>query len=323
MLTIIMYHYVRDLARSRYPRIKGLMTEKFDGQLDYILRHYRVCSLRQVVAAAQGQADLPEQACLLTFDDGFADHYLTVLPRLLQRGITGSFFPPAQVIEERRVLDVHKLQFILACSDDTDLLIANVFRFLAEYRAELDMPTDQVLRETYTGESRFDPPEIIFVKQLLQHGLPERVRAGILASLFAKHVSDDERAFADELYMDIPQLRGMIDRGMSVGGHGCTHRWLEHLSPREQAEEIRQTLAFLARIHGQVPQAWAMCYPYGSYNAVTLELLTASGCRLGLTTRVALNEDLSRPLELSRLDTNDLPYRDDAELSVWTRTDRK
>jgi peptidoglycan/xylan/chitin deacetylase (PgdA/CDA1 family) len=320
MLTIIMYHHVRDLARSRYPRIKGLTTEKFDGQLDYILRYYSVCSLRQVVAAAQGQAELLEKACLLTFDDGFADHYVTVMPRLLQRGITGSFFPPARVIEERQVLDVHKLQFILACSDDTEHLITDIFRLLAAYRAEFDISSDRALRETYTGQSRFDPPEIIFVKRLLQHGLPERVRGEVLASLFTKYVSGDERAFADELYVDVPQLREMIDRGMAVGGHGYTHRWLEHLSSREQAEEIRQTLAFLAKVYGKVPQDWAMCYPYGSYNAATLELLRTSGCRLGLTTRVSLNEDLSRPLELSRLDTNDLPCRGDAELSAWTRT---
>ena len=207
----------------------------------------------------------------------FTDHYLTVLPRLLQRGITGSFFPSAQVIEERRVLDVHKLHFILASSDDLERLIADIFRLLAPYRSNVNLPSDQALRATYTGQSRLDSPEIIFIKRLLQHGLPERVRAEILASLFAQYVSQDERAFADELYMDVPQLQDMIARGMAVGGHGYTHRWLEHLSQQEQAEEIRRTVAFLAGIHGHSPSEWAMCYPYGSYNTDTLKLLTASG----------------------------------------------
>ena len=36
--TIVMYHYVRELRRSRYPGIKGLSTEKFRGQLDYLAR---------------------------------------------------------------------------------------------------------------------------------------------------------------------------------------------------------------------------------------------------------------------------------------------
>jgi peptidoglycan/xylan/chitin deacetylase (PgdA/CDA1 family) len=322
VLTIIMYHYVRDLPRSRYPRIKGLATEKFDGQLDYVMKHYNICSQRQVVAAAAGQAELPPRACLLTFDDGFADHYQTVLPRLLQRKITGSFYPSAQVVEERRVLDVHKLQFILASAADTDHLIADVFKLLVAYRSEFEIPDDQSLRATYTSQSRFDPPQVVFVKRLLQHGLPERVRAEIIASLFAEYVSRDERTFANELYMDIPQLQRMIADGMDVGGHGYTHRWLEHLSPAEQAEEIQRTLSFLAGVRGGPPSDWAMCYPFGSYNAITLQLLAASGCRLGLTTHVTLNNDLSRPLELGRLDTNGLPFCGGGDLSAWTEAAR-
>ena len=82
-LTIVMYHYVRDLARSRYPGLKALTVDAFDGQLDYITRHYRVCSVRDVVAATRGEHRLPPNACLLTFDDGFLDHFTTVLPRLV------------------------------------------------------------------------------------------------------------------------------------------------------------------------------------------------------------------------------------------------
>ena len=58
-LTIVMYHYVRDLAHSRYPRIKGLSIEAFEGQLDYLTTHYTVCSMRQVLEAARGRGALP------------------------------------------------------------------------------------------------------------------------------------------------------------------------------------------------------------------------------------------------------------------------
>jgi len=319
VLTIIMYHYVRDLPRTPYPRIKGLTTEKFDGQLDYVQKHYITCTLRQVVAAVRGEGQLPARACLLTFDDGFTDHYQTVLPRLLQRGITGSFYPPAQVVEERRLLDVHKLQFILACADDINRLIADAFRLLAAYRSDWEIPDEQTLRSKYSGQSRFDPPEVVFLKRLLQHGLPEHVRTEIIAALFAANVSWDERSFADELYLDVAQLRQMVAEGMEIGGHGWTHRWLEHLPREEQAEEIRRTLSFLAKVYGHAPADWTMCYPYGSYDATTLKLLSAKGCKLGLTTRVAVNDTLSIPLELARLDTNDLPFRSDADLSDWTR----
>lgn len=319
MLTIVMYHYIRDLPRSRYPRIKALQTERFDRQLDYICKHYTVCSLLQVAAAARGAAELPTRPCLLTFDDGFVDHHCTVLPRLLARRITGSFFPTARPVLERRVLDVHKLHFVLASAAETQRLTKNVLTLVAAYRTPFDLPDDETLYQTYAGASRFDPAEIIFIKRLLQHGLPAAVRSEILSSLFAQYVTADDRAFADELYMSLPQLRELSAAGMEVGGHGYAHCWLEHLPQAEQAEEISRTLDFLRQIGGGTPSDWVMCYPFGSYNATTLDLLRQNACAIGLTTHVGLNSDLSRPLELRRLDANDLPCDADAEPCDWTR----
>ena len=59
-LTIVMYHYVRELPFTRYPRIKGLMTRRFVGQLDYLARHYHFVTVEQCVAALRGKAKLPE-----------------------------------------------------------------------------------------------------------------------------------------------------------------------------------------------------------------------------------------------------------------------
>ena len=76
--------------------------EEFDGQLDYITRHYRVCDTRAVLAAARGEGPLPPNACLLTFDDGLLDHFTTVFPRLVERGLPGSFYVPVAAVESRR-----------------------------------------------------------------------------------------------------------------------------------------------------------------------------------------------------------------------------
>jgi len=55
-----------------------------------------------------GRKPLPKNAAMLTFDDGYVDHFTQVLPILDQAGISGSFFPPAKCILERKVLDVIK-----------------------------------------------------------------------------------------------------------------------------------------------------------------------------------------------------------------------
>ena len=39
-LTIVMYHYVRPIAASPWPGIKGIETARFESQLDHIQAHY-------------------------------------------------------------------------------------------------------------------------------------------------------------------------------------------------------------------------------------------------------------------------------------------
>jgi hypothetical protein len=39
-VTIVVYHYVRDLERSRFPAIKGLSVERLRRQHDYMQTHY-------------------------------------------------------------------------------------------------------------------------------------------------------------------------------------------------------------------------------------------------------------------------------------------
>ena len=176
-----------------------------------------------------------------------------------------------------------------------------------------------MLYRQYAHAGRFDGPEVIFIKRVLQRGLPEPVRAAITARLFEEHAGAEEATVAQELYMDLAQLRAMVRAGMEVGGHGADHVWLDSLSRADQTHEIERTAAFLARVHGHRPAGWVMCYPFGAYNADTLDLLPDAGCALGLTTRVDLVPDLRAPFELARLDTNDLPFSGDAPVSQWTR----
>jgi peptidoglycan/xylan/chitin deacetylase (PgdA/CDA1 family) len=287
-LTIVMYHYVRDTAATPYPGIKARSLAEFHGQLDHIERSYEVVGCAEV-----RHGSWPENAALLTFDDGLVDHAEHVLPELQRRGLRGCFCPPARAVLERKVLDVHKVQFVLAASPDHAAIAERI-------------PHSAELRERYARPNRFDPAETVLVKRLLQDGLPEPERRRVLDELFADLVAGDETAFADELYMTLEAVQDLVAAGMDVAGHGYEHNRMELLDEAEQTTEIGRTLGFLA-LAGVDGSGWAMCYPYGSRNGTTLRLLREAGCALAFTVepRVATPED--DPLELPRLDTNDLP----------------
>lgn len=316
-VTIVMYHFVRDLARSRFPQIKGLSTGDFCGQLDFLGRHYQVVSADDVIRAARGEDDLPDRALLLTFDDGYADHFDVVLPMLEERRWPGCFFPPAQAVLESRVLDVNKIHFILAAASDPKEIVAAVFEAVAREGPARRLPAPEAYWSQVAHPGRYDSAEIIFVKRMLQRELPADLRTSVTDALFRKFVTQDENGFAAELYMSLEQLRTMHRSGMCVGSHGYNHSWLNALNAEQQRAEIERSLSFLDQV-GVASHDWVMCYPYGAWNATLLEMLPAYGCALGLTVEVAVADlGVHQPLTLPRLDTNDLPTRATANGSGW------
>jgi peptidoglycan/xylan/chitin deacetylase (PgdA/CDA1 family) len=307
-VTIVMYHYVRDLERSRFPAIKGLSIERFCRQLDYIQSHYTPISAEKLLGAlGTAGENLPPNPILLTFDDGYSDHFRNVFPLLDARGIQGCFFPPAQAVLEHTVLDVNKIQFILAAVPDAGILLDRVFSLLAEFRSEHDLKTKEAYLTAQTAEHRYDPREVTVLKRLLQRELPGPVRTEIVRRLFAEHVSTDEAAFAYELYMSTEQIACLRHHGMHIGSHGYTHAWLNHISAEAQAVEIDQSLDFLQKF-GIRKSEWTMCYPYGGFNQSLLQLLRGRECRLGFTVEARVADlDVDDRLTLPRVDTNDLP----------------
>jgi Polysaccharide deacetylase len=199
-----MYHYVRDLEHSRFPAIKGLSLEKFQRQLDYIQGHYLPISVDDLFeAVTSAKNELPENSILLTFDDGYSDHFLNVFPLLDARGIKACFFPPAQAVLEHIVLDVNKIQFVLAASRDATKLLEQVFVAIDEFRSQYELKSREEYLASMTEQHRYDVREVTAIKRLLQRELPEPVRIEIVRRLFEKYVTSDEASFALELYMSL------------------------------------------------------------------------------------------------------------------------
>lgn len=322
-VTIVMYHYVRPIAGSRHPRIRGLELHDFEGQLDYIERHYRVISAAQLVRAARTGEPLPDNALLLTFDDGYADHHHYVMPALQRRGMSGVFFPTSGTVEERRMLDVNKVHFLLSSAGDVGVLVRSLENAVEASRSEFDIPSLADFRARFWAASRFDSPEVIYFKRMLQFALPEILRNRIASHLFREYVSRDEATFADELYVSVDQLRSMREGGMEIGSHGHAHHWLNSLTVADQARDIDRSLQMLDLI-GVARQDFYFCYPFGGFTPDTVALLADRGCGVAFTTRVALaRPEANQMLELPRLDTNDLPRRGDAAPTAWIAAARQ
>ena len=321
-LTVVMYHYVRDLKNSRYPEIKGLDLNLFREQVQFLNRHYTFVTVEQVIAAFNKEDKIPSKAVLLTFDAAYADHFTNVFPILEHHKIQGAFYPPVKAVTEHTVLDVNKIHFILASTPQNRIndLLVMIRNLLSQYRKEYDLNSYEYYFNKLAIADRFDCKEVIFIKRLLQVELEEELRRKITDSLFLQFVTSDESAFSRELYMSIDQIKCMVDCGMHIGSHGYDHYWLGSLSKEKQQIEIEKSIKFISEVGGDINN-WSICYPYGNYNDDTIALLKENGCKLGLTTEVNIvdfNSKISDAIyKLPRLDTNDLPKNSIANVNQW------
>lgn len=300
---VIMYHYVRKLKGSRYPEIKGLELKYFREQLSFLKENgFAFTSMEDVVHGI----GLSDQSVLMTFDDGYIDHYTNVFPILEANGIQGVFSMPGKIIREKKVLDVNKIHFILACAD-IQKVKEYLFKKLDYYRGtEFMYPANEELYEKLAIANRFDNKDTIFVKRTLQVELPEILRNRICNELFHEIVTDQEAAFVDELYMSMDQIRTMQRHGMTFGIHGYDHYWMNRLSEQALREDLTRALDVFDGIID--PQNWTNCYPYGSCDDDVIRISKSLGAVSGLGVRVAAfhpgEDDIFR---IPRMDTNDFP----------------
>lgn len=307
-ITIVMYHYVRDLVHSRYPEIKGLDIQLFEEQLAYIQNHFQVIRMEELLAAYEDGdfSSLPERPLLLTFDDGYIDHYTVVYPLLKKFGMQGSFFPNAKAVKEHKLLDVNKIHHILATAP-IDELVQECYHVMDQYRESGGVipPNEQIFQELAVP-NRWDPGEVIFVKRLLQNYLPEEFRGEAATRLFEQYVGIREENFARELYMNREQIHCMKQGGMYFGLHGYDHYWLGKLLQKQMQEDVDQALAYFSDVIDN--NNWVMNYPYGNYNQDVVDYIRSRGCRLGLTVEARDAELMTDDRYLlPRWDTNDLP----------------
>ncbi len=306
-LYIVMYHYTRDLPHSRYPNIKGLDYKLFEQQLIFFRENFHVVTMEEVLAVMENGGVFPDNALLLTFDDGYIDNFTVALPLLRKYGMQGSFFIPGKTFTENVLLDVNKIHFILASAPEKKLK-DDLLDLLNQHRRDTGSgyPSNEELYKRYAVPNRFDSGDVVFVKRILQTAIPEEIRSEIASALFKKYVGLCESDFSRELYMNRDQIRCLKENGMFIGLHGYDHYWLGNLGREEMERDMEKALGVMDEFIDR--DRWVMNYPYGNYNEDVLKYIAGRGCRMGLTTQVRA-ADLERddPYRLPRLDCNDFP----------------
>jgi peptidoglycan/xylan/chitin deacetylase (PgdA/CDA1 family)/glycosyltransferase involved in cell wall biosynthesis len=285
---ILFYHRVA--AQAGPPDLRGrhaLTGVEFEKHLRHLTRHYRVISLDEAAAALRSGAPLPENAVVITFDDGYRDNYTVALPLLQKYDVPATVF------------------IVTSAIDGKPFWFDEVNRWFDQTSA-----TTLVWRET--GE------EFPLVNREARGKALDHV-LGILKSMPGAHLSSalyDLRADMgisaasapaerDILTWDELRMMAESDR-ISIGAHTVTHPILPNLSPAEAAREIRDSVETIARELNQPVRLFA--YPNGDCNSSTRHTVSELNLAACSTGGGGFNPVDSDVTALSRLGADGLPY---------------
>lgn len=299
-MKVIMYHYVR--PHTDYANNKSVLPlDVFRWQLDFFTQSGRIIHPSELFTP--GFQPEPNQY-LLTFDDGLIDHYTYVFPELQQRGLSGLFFLNGKNFAEQRLLNVHRLHFLVMQKDWRRLTplvnallqgdnIISVYRSKFEANVYENLQQEEILTD---------------IKAKLNFYLSYAHQDEVMHSLL-EYFDIEEKTVAASFYLQQNNAAAMQESGMYFGAHGYSHYVLSNLPAAEQHAELKASLQFVTDwLPAQQPPVF--CYPYGyknSYDQNSLQCLASLQVPIafGVENRqVTLHDWQHHRLALPRLDCN-------------------
>lgn len=281
LLRVLAYHRIdyREADCPYYPGLISALPEQFEKQMQCVANGYHVCSMDEVVAAANSQHQLPANSVLLTFDDAtldFAQHAWPVL---------NSLKLPATVFVPTAYPDHHGLHFWW------DRL----------YRAVMHSPQETMIPS---------PPG----RDVTLRSLPQRKRLFRALKEYLKTIPHHEFQQALDAITqaaNVPNpahnnvlgwhvLRSLQKDGLTLAPHTHTHPMLNRLPLHEIAQEVRTSCEVLGREIGVISRTLA--YPAGGVSADAVKTMAQEGIELAFSTQRGTNDQQFRDaLELRRI----------------------
>jgi len=271
-LLVVMYHGIT--VHSYNPPVwTHLPVDTFRQQLQFLKSHYTFVTLDQVVDALDGNSILPENAALITFDDGYKDNFDVAFPVLQEMEIPATIFLTVDRIGTDHPLWVDEIYLLLHANNANEQNVP----FVNELAADL-----------YRTGRTWDA-YCVTVESLKHSG--EDARELYLQKLRKAVGSDDDSRYEDFSLLGWDEVFIMRDSGLiSFGVHTATHRILTDLARNEWEQEIHAPRLKLEKLLGTPVRSF--CFPNGrpgiDFNDDHISYMRDCGYSCSFTTKSGL-----------------------------------
>jgi len=251
----------------------------FEAHMRLISNKYHPVTMKDVLTAARNERPLPENAVLVTVDDGYLDFEEIIYPIARQYGVQPTLFVPTAYVGR-------------ACFFWWDKLYQAVF-----YARESTLKTPIGLLAIETPEE----------KREAVSGLARYIRsqpAGIAQELVETLYAHSQPPFTPHVCtLSWETLRSLSQSGVTIAAHTHTHSVLTRVTTTQASKEIRISQKMIARHIGHTLPVFA--YPDGkqdAFNMAVQDALHMEGFQLAFT-MMDEGADLTRhnPLLLPRI----------------------
>jgi hypothetical protein len=163
------------------------------------------------------------------------------------------------------------------------------------------------LSDIYTLLSLPEPETNVFdgLSRTLRHYTWDQI-GNELHSIAATHgIQVDVAALNREIYLDRYAAIRLLERGMTLGAHGMSHRVLATLPAVEQEQEIESSLRKVSDLSGS--RAVPFAFPFGgvaSYCELSSSICRAAGASCACTSVTGTNGKHADPFALKRRDAS-------------------
>ncbi|MBN1543375.1 polysaccharide deacetylase family protein [candidate division KSB1 bacterium] len=266
---ILLYHGIHDSPRPPEHSDKHLALSLFEKHLRYLKRYCHIISLAELIY----QPDFPENATLLTFDDGYKNNYTLVYSLLKTYRMPATFFITTGFIDRTLFLWTDQLDYLITYTP-----LKSLYLTIGNERLALLLHTREDRRQARSQLKRRLKRVPISLQQSLMQELVQKCRVNYGWDTLPEN--DKPLSWHDVKEMAKNDL-------ITIGSHSVSHPILSRCSLTEQKRE----LAFSKQRIEQETQreCFAFAYPngkLGDFNADTIELLIDTGYSAAVTTRV-------------------------------------
>ncbi len=301
----IMYHYVRE-EDNESPYFIYLHAKDFEKQIDYLKSKYKILNKNEFEYCLNTSTTI-KNGIVLTFDDGFSDHYNYVYPILKKRNLWGIFYIPTKPYVNKKLLDVHRIHYLLGKYGGESL-----YKKLTKITIDdnfIKNNENLFSESTYTEQN--NDVYTTKVKQIINYYLKPDQRSIILEKLLQAY-NENENHLSKSFYLSKKQISEMIENGMSIANHGHSHTLFSNLDKKSQAYEIKESKEIIDALTNDKTYN-SFCYPYGgkqSYNKDTLQNLQEYKYKFAFSveSRDIESSDLDIKYELPRYDCNKFKF---------------